>query len=917
MNEIRIGARPLTEEELKLTLPTHEKIDEQMEHMRKTAEKSNHISFQKTNNIGILGCRGAGKTSILQSLRKKIIDSQNADIVLEIIIPENMSESSTLMENILGLLKQEVDKLEKDYKQADGYCINKQSKLTELYNNVVRTYTYIQKDYRNILISEFTSENEYVKKSKEVFNSDSEFIQNWNKLLDELIHKKKEQQKNTEKETSQPMLIVFIDDIDLSAYRCTDVVKTLLSYLSNSNIITFISGDIDTFEEALTLDFLRKEQAMDKGVFHEIFYNGEEELLTRKKQLAYEYLKKVLPPMYRHQVQVWHLEERGKYIVETEKNSLDLTKLLQEQLCFYLPKEAFEYYDYIDGSTRILPYFYHMFDSTSRGLNNVYAVLQQIQKAEDGTIPYEQRKLLIETIIASNPVYNQYRTLLMEDFILLGIKEKDCKVDFEKLESYCESITGKAEKRNHEKSEEESENTINRNAFYFCILTFFSAMLLNTSNDILSSELVKKLKFQILNYIKEERATVFADFDYLPNPQDTLENLTLNRINTSSEEFILKYCLTQILKSNSLILGMVYINYHVVHDSLFKQEINEKYIYFLCQAFTSCKTLENSKAFYELSYEMTHIVAMLSHNSKNLTIKTLFNEKAENWIESPNGKQAVSKLKEYGNNDDTYCKMLIKTFILNNFAELYTLAVKNIDMENPSEKSDFTKIEQCLYRINKKKLWDNPISELIKSKIEAEIASSIKQIVMTSDSIKELQLDDSFQKELVAFQEDSKNGKLGQSDTIAKKTLKMLRELNDARNPIDFPKYIHMKQTTEHLAYNNRVWYGREQARKILNALEKTKFHLTGERENFSFLLYIYYYSKYTVNDDHLKGLETVDDVLCQFKEKLNELLDHNDNMTMEDFIEKLNEGVPENQFITKKILEELFEKKAVTPSDQ
>ena len=941
MNEIRIGARPLTEKELELTLPTYKKIDEQMEHMRKTAEKSNDISFQKTNNIGILGCRGTGKTSILQTLRKRIFDKQKGDIVLKIIIPENMSESSTLMENILGLLKQEVDKLEKDYTQTAEYCINKQSKLTELYNNVVRTYTYIQKDYRNILISEFTSENEYVKKSKEVFNSDSEFIQNWNKLLDELIYKKKEQQKNARNEIAQPMLIVFIDDIDLSTYRCTDVVKTLLSYLSNSNIITFISGDIDTFEEALTLDFLRKEQAMDNGVFHEIFYNGEDNLLIRKKQLAYEYLKKVLPPMYRHQVQVWHLEERGKYIVETDENSLSLTKLLQDKLCFYIPKEAFEYYDHhVDKKARILPYFYHMFDSTSRGLNNVYAVLQQIEKEENGKIPYEQRKLLIETIIASNPVYNQYRTLLTEEFILLGIDEADCKVDFEKLESYCESIESKAENRNHEKNGKGSENTINRNedemkrnAFYFCILAFFSSMLLNTGNDVLSSELIKKLKIRIFNYIKEERATIVADFDYLPNPQDTWEgkgNLTLNIVNNMSEEFILKHCLTQILESQPLILGLVYINYHVVHDSLFKQEMNEKYIYFLCQAFYSCDTLKKKEVFYELNYEMAHIVAMLSHNSKNLTTKTLFNEKVKKWIEGESGKQAVSSLKEYINNLKEYIdnlkehsninyEALIKTFVLNNFAELYTLAIKNIKEEkslNVSEGNDFTKIKQCLYRINRKKLWDDPMSELIKSKIETEISSNIKQIVMNSNSINELKLDDSFQEELDAFQEDSKEGKLGQSETVAKNTLKELMDFYTGKI-IHFYQYIILKQTTEHLAYNNRVWYGRERARKILNALEKTKFHFDVEPENSSLLLYIYYYSRYTVNEEHLTGLETVDNVLCQFKEELNELLDNNDNTAMDNFITKLNEGVLKNEVITMKGLEELFGKKAVTPSDQ
>lgn len=497
MSEIKIGARALTDKELLLTLPTYKKIEEQMEQMRDTSRGSNDRSFQKTNNIGILGCRGAGKTSILHTLRKKIIEENNADIVLEIIIPENMSESSTLMENILGLLKVKVDEIEKlaIQKSRPNNCIKSNGKsLTQKYSDLIRTYTYIQKEYRDILISEFTSENEYVKKSKEVFNSDFEFQKNWKSFLEEILNPSS--MSDGEENSNKPMIIVFIDDIDLSTYRCTDVVHTLLTYLSNSNIITFISGDIDTFEEALTLDFLRKEKALDADVFENTYYNGDSNLLERKRQLSYEYLKKVLPPMYRHQVKVWHLEERANYIIETSESPLSLKDLLLKKLNSYIPSYTFEYGE---EEKRVLPYFFHMFDSTPRGLNNVYAVLQQMSSDHSSISKedaYKEKKLLIETIISSNQLYNQKRSFLLEKVIQLGVDEENSHIDFGALREYYERTindinikieefkqlerekTGKINGKKVKNRRNDLLLTIINEHFSFFVLTYFSAQML-------------------------------------------------------------------------------------------------------------------------------------------------------------------------------------------------------------------------------------------------------------------------------------------------------------------------------------------------------------------------------------------------------------------------------------------------------
>ena len=167
-----------------------------------------------------------------------------------------MSESSTLMATVLGMISNIVDEREKKRSKGKNEDCIKKSELRQKCDEVIKQYTYIQKEYRDILLHEYTTENDYVVRSARVFNSDTEFICKFNEMVEELINENAVKSGSGRKNDS--LLFVFIDDIDLSTYRCADVVKTLLSYLSNENIVTFISEDLETFEEALTLDFLRQ-----------------------------------------------------------------------------------------------------------------------------------------------------------------------------------------------------------------------------------------------------------------------------------------------------------------------------------------------------------------------------------------------------------------------------------------------------------------------------------------------------------------------------------------------------------------------------------------------------------------------------------------------------------------------------------
>lgn len=479
---IKLGARILSDEELEMILPNADSVYEQIESFRrnipvrkekaeKNEEKNKEELEQKTNNIGIIGCRGAGKTSVLKTFRERLREKNeernkesggSRDILLPLIVPENMSSGITLMDVVLGMLKSEVDAIQKETKQKGGDCIySGRNPLEKDYDDLVKQYCYIKKDYRDILIRQFTTEQNYVDKTKKIFNSDTEFITQFRQFVEHLL------------KDGDALLFLFIDDIDLSTTRCMDVVKTLLSYLSIPRIVTFISGDMKTFEEALTLDFLRQEKALDAGLLDRTFISDADEngskLLKRKEELTYEYLKKIIPPAYRKEIKYWSLEERGAYRITEgqEQNQKSLAELLIEATKNKIEKYYFCYQE--KEETKYLGPVFHMLDHTSRGLNNVYNVLQELYEQSEAESPAAQSNesshkseelkrmsdkwRLLETLVDSKMLYASYKEQLLQKII---IREREqVRIDFESADNFLYHL-GKGEQRSGREEEAKS-----------------------------------------------------------------------------------------------------------------------------------------------------------------------------------------------------------------------------------------------------------------------------------------------------------------------------------------------------------------------------------------------------------------------------------------------------------------------------
>jgi len=445
----QIGAKALTKAEINLILPSYDRILSQIEEIRKESDLSKDTQIQKTNNISILGVRGSGKTSILKSIINDLENrnkKEEINIIFPMIIPENMSEKMNLLSTILGLFKKKVDEIENKNKEKSQNCWEKTTtEVSKKYNSLLKKYCHMQSEFRQVSIDEFISESNYVRKNAEIFNADSEFIIAFNEFIDELT---KSSGTNT---SNNSMIFFFIDDIDLSTNRCTDIIKTLLAYMSHPKIVTILSGDLDTFAEELTIDFLKKGDLLHKELLDISFINnGNENILERKKELAYEYLKKIIPPIYRHNLKTWSLKNRAQFKSATtidggkESDNKPLVELLADTFRDYDCEALFQYYDFNeeDENKRIkpIPQMFNMFDDTSRGLNNVYNALLQVNKyiKDDNNKEYNDYdtkcfqyiRNFLETVISSNKILNSY-TGFLNSVISMGSSFEDTIIDCE------------------------------------------------------------------------------------------------------------------------------------------------------------------------------------------------------------------------------------------------------------------------------------------------------------------------------------------------------------------------------------------------------------------------------------------------------------------------------------------------------
>ncbi len=912
MSKHKIGARCLDEKEVRQILPTYDQIREQINFFRDDLSDSSieKSKFQKINNIGIIGVRGAGKTSILKTIREELKNNnvENRDIILPIIIPENMSESGTLMSTILGMLGEEVKKREEEQKKGvKQKCRDiRLDSLRNIYVETIKQYTFIQKEYRDILIKEYTTENDYVNDCAKVFNSDTEFLNKFHELIKALLCSDLKR---------EGLIFIFIDDIDLSTYRCAEIVKTLHSYLSNEYIVTFISGDLDTFEETLTLDFIRKDKVMDNVILKEsILQRQEKTILASKQQLAYEYLKKIMPPMYRHNIKQWSLEEKGQYKILRETGELkNFSELLLLALEDWMDISFFCYRE--EGKIKSLPYTYHLFDNTSRGINNVYCVLEEIiekksrnKKEQDWQ---KEKKRLIDTIIASKPIYNQYRNDIQRKMFSIGEKQEDNKIFFDNAKAIIYN----------QEWNKYSINPVERFSL-FVLVDFVTRILYGKKyqNKVKQDESYNTLKEKAMEDlffypIVAEKVIEYSEYRW--NEVDSNEEVRLCDIN---KNFLLK---------GDFVFNLAYyknINLTTIVPLYQKVTIKESIdlkchvIIAMWKALTSISHFNKNndfKYYYAICQEEFHYIQhQLSRSIAKNIIIWLFEEECEEIANENYQWDTAIDLLEV----EQQC---LKRLLLNRIAEFLKDETGEIQKELSNDIKNLTDelvgFPKALDRvkilkiIDQKELWKIKGVEFIisylKNSIEAWIKNWINDLYNSTELGQELINVREIEGSWIKF--------FGSSDGVSKTRVKetkinitkILRTKSKKFNyKLDFNQYVHIVSELRKFLSNKKVWYGKYEAQELLNDLQDIVIDVkeNGEKieEKYNIFL-LRCYMKYKIAIQDSEKINEYAELLKQITETLSNAHKDINEEILYHFIDVLNIELKDN--IDKKELESLF----------
>ena len=423
--EIAIMARALNDEQIENILPGYKNIYNQIKSMRNYAElyyckyidtrdsyvyrcKNKEYSNITMNNVfSILGKRGAGKSSILLTLKNNIEENKhlkavkgkeyknNVDIVLPIILPiilpETMRNKGDMMGWILGCFKEIVDELSKveaeKYNKEKNNGVNfgncrKDEENTEVrkkYNEVLKQYSYTRKDYADIIKDNYTGLKEYIDKSRKILDPENELKRSFFEFINQLIKIKKES--GTNKET--PMIYMFLDDIDLTKNHCNEILGVISRYLCHPNIIVFVSGDYEIFETEQFMSYMKGSNLMELVVSPVDNNIYGEKLFNENRMLARDALKKIMPPAYRYKLRSLSPEERLGFYYEKEQsdknkdsekeNKKNLKHLLEEKFKDFNPDQSKkEHLEVINAYGLI-------FDEMPRGIMNVYCTLNNME----------------------------------------------------------------------------------------------------------------------------------------------------------------------------------------------------------------------------------------------------------------------------------------------------------------------------------------------------------------------------------------------------------------------------------------------------------------------------------------------------------------------------------------------------------
>lgn len=290
------------------------------------------------NVYSILGGRGAGKTSVIFTLRKYIEEYYPSDIVLPIVMPEVIPEGSDTLGWILASLESLVKELsssmrEKHQRSNDIFydCKNRDNSLRTIYDEVKELcYSRQMKVGGNSFSEEIRNNERKNQSGYELSRKISEF---WIRLIDTI----KEVNRGKEYKQKEPLIYLIFDDVDLSPERALEICSTITKYLSHPNLIIIMTADEELFYDVILDSITYKMRNLEeyfKMCEFSIKQKECDSYCNKLSDTASLYMGKIMPVSSRYMLKTFEecSEKQGFLLDGREEKQQDLEHFLREMV---------------------------------------------------------------------------------------------------------------------------------------------------------------------------------------------------------------------------------------------------------------------------------------------------------------------------------------------------------------------------------------------------------------------------------------------------------------------------------------------------------------------------------------------------------------------------------------------------------
>lgn len=380
-----MGAKYLDQKQMETNFPDYRALLDRIEDQRQVADfvgrsfggvESWKIHPQMYDNVfAILGGRGAGKSSVIQSLWEYLQHGGHSrDIILPIIIPEAISDPHcSILGWIMAMAEQVIDSIEEqlrgledrrggawvcEHLPRDPMGFFKDCHLQ--HNNRLRErYESLKRDCIPDLTSGGAfSYDEMVGLQVHLSQKQYTLVRNLNRFWEDVTTywkaiKGLQEEEGRVGEPVQPLIILMFDDVDLVPERSLELLNSTFQYFTNPNIVLILTAAEKVLEQVIWTKMLERMLGSHYESLFTDFYKTEHmgEDRTGKLSLgsidrmAREYYDKVVPPANRY-----HLR---RYLTIADRKRYRYASMGQS---FHLPQEevSIQLSDFLVGQIRSL-----------------------------------------------------------------------------------------------------------------------------------------------------------------------------------------------------------------------------------------------------------------------------------------------------------------------------------------------------------------------------------------------------------------------------------------------------------------------------------------------------------------------------------------------------------------------------------